>query len=138
MKTVTVFCACMLLCSNAVMASITGTDDFNDGLTDPVWDSQIYIGNAGLSETNGHMHFYTEDDPGTNAYRALLPWKVIGPFNENWEVQVSAIIPAFETGASQEFACGIIITPNQASEVVSNRLFNELFCRTVSAESGLY
>lgn len=115
--------SCMLLCSNAVMATLTGGDDFNDGMIDTgQWGSPIYIGNAGLSETNGHLHFYTLDNPGTDAYRAILPFKVAGPFNEDWEVQVYATIPDFENESGQRLSIGLVVVPAETAGTGSNQV----------------
>ncbi len=123
MKIWTVLFYCMLLICSVVMAHVTGTDDFNDSAIDTdQWDNPIYIGNPGFAETNGHLHFYTQDDPGTNAYHAVLPWKVTGPFSEDWEAQVSTVMPDFVNDATQQYDVGFNISVNNVGELYSNRV----------------
>jgi hypothetical protein len=105
------------------MEALTVLDDFNDGIVNPgLWDVPVYIGNADLAETNGHLHFYTLDDPGTGAYRAILPMKALAQFDVDWEVQIFTALPDFENDATQQLESGLLLLPNEIGKVASNRI----------------
>jgi len=107
----------------ALAAGFSGTDNFNDGvIATNLWSPPMTMGDAGLIETNGHLHFFATSNPGSGWNRAELPWRTSAPFDYDWQAQVTVAIPDLVNTATQQYQMGFCLTLNDASQTANYRV----------------
>ncbi len=104
MKKFKLFCSCMLFCSGSAMATLSGSDDFNDNSRDT---GKWVIAEPNLTETNGRLELTTT---GSGDEDGIWIWIANeGTQYESWTATIDAYNTSAPTLSNQLCAVGIFV-----------------------------
>lgn len=109
------FLITLILWTSVSIAAPTG-DDFNDGITNAAWGTDILLegSNAVLTEANGHLEF-----TGSNS-GIIRPWQAgFGSYTQNWEAAVDVNLGAITLPQNNEIEMFLAVA-NAAEAMVGN------------------
>ena len=105
MKILSVICCCLVLsCGNAVMANLSGSDDFNDNIIDPSKWTDLF--RTPLTETNGRLEY----SGGSGDVVESLQWQLNrGSYVQDWTVSLDVVNSVdISTMSNQEIGFGFL------------------------------